>query len=93
MLIETPIRLQETGKAQEPGAALFVFQQSLLLRVIPHGSIATTQGQAPYKQPETLRWGEKAQQGEPWRLQLSSGESALSYGGLWWANNPRRYSR
>lgn len=31
MLIETPIRLQKTGNAQEPGAALFVFQQTLLL--------------------------------------------------------------
>lgn len=41
MLIETPIRLQETGNAQEPGAALFVFQQTLLIQAIPHGSLAT----------------------------------------------------
>lgn len=89
MLIETPIRLQETGNAQEPVSALFVFQQTLLLQVIPHGSPATTPGQASHKWPKILRWGKKAQQGELWRFQLSSGESLLSYRGLWWANTPR----
>lgn len=94
MLIETPIRLQKTGNAQEPGAALFVFQQTLLLRVIPHGSLATTPGQAPYKEPyKILRWGKKTQQGELWRLQLNSGELSLTCRGLWWANTPWRYSR
>lgn len=47
-VIEPPIRLQETGNAQEPRAALFVFQQTLLLQGIPHGSLATTPGQAFY---------------------------------------------
>lgn len=93
MLIETPIRLQKTGNAQEPGAALFVFYQTLLLWVIPHRSLATTPGQAPYKEPKILRWGIKTQQGELWRLQLNSGELSLSYTGLWWANMPWRSSR
>lgn len=35
MLIETPIKLQETGNAQEPRTALLVFQQTPLFQVIP----------------------------------------------------------